>query len=216
MLVALIVAIIVTAAVEIVAEYRQATSVKYFFKPLTTILIITAALAATHADASYRWLIVVGLVFSLSGDVFLMLPEEPRSFFIPGLVVFLIAHLFYIVAFSLGVPWTASDLPLAIPFLIFGVGCAAYLWKHLGPMKAPVAAYIVVILVMGWRSAVRIGEPDIATAGAVLGCVGAVLFIVSDLILAINRFTKPFAAARATNLTTYWGGQLLIALSVHY
>ena len=160
-------------------------------------------------------MIVVGLVFSLSGDVFLMLPEKPRSFFMPGLVVFLIAHLFYIVAFCLGGGWANKDLLVAIPFLAFGIGTAVYLWPSLGAMKVPVALYILVILTMGWRAGVRIYAVDVPTPGAVIALVGAILFILSDLILALNRFVRPFASARATNLTTYFVGQACIALSVH-
>ncbi len=205
-----------TAAVSITGEYRGPRSLVYVFKPLTTILIIAAALLAEGAGATERWLITVGLVFSLAGDIFLMLPEEPPRFFIPGLVVFLIAHLFYIVAFSLGVAWAVSDAWIALPFVAFGIGCAVYLWPHLGPMKGPVVAYILVILAMGWRSAARVGAEGVPDARAVLACVGAILFILSDLILAVNKFVKPFWAARLTNLTTYWGGQALIALSLHY
>lgn len=205
-----------TAAVSITGEYRGPRTIVYVFKPLTTILIIATALLADRAGPTERWLITIGLVFSLAGDIFLMLPEEPPRFFIPGLIVFLIAHVFYIVAFSLGVPWMVSDAWIALPFVAFGIGCAVYFWPHLGPMKGPVVAYILVILVMGWRSAVRIGVEGIPMTGAVLACVGAILFILSDLILAVNKFVRPFRVARLTNLTAYWGGQALIALSLSY
>ncbi len=207
--------IAVTMLISIVAEYRRARTVVYVFKPLSTVLIITLAALAQPAECTYQVLIIIGLVFSLAGDVFLMLPEEPRSFFVPGLVVFLIAHLFYIVAFCLGGGWSSKDLLVALPFLAFGIGTAAYLWPSLGAMRAPVALYILVILAMGWRSGVRIYAVDAPMPGAVIALVGAVLFIFSDLILALNRFVRPFASARATNLTTYFAGQTCIALSVH-
>jgi uncharacterized membrane protein YhhN len=215
-LILLAVVITITATINIVAEYRGPRSAVYFFKPLTTVLIIALAAVAEQASVTYQWLIVAGLVFSLAGDVFLMLPETPRSYFVPGLIVFLIAHVFYIGAFSLGVHWSGGDALVLLPFVAFGIGTGAYLWRHLGPMKGPVAVYIVVILAMGWRAGARIGVDGIGTTGAVLALVGAILFILSDLILALNRFVRPFRSARATNLTTYWGGQLLIALSVHF
>lgn len=207
--------IAVTMLVTIVAEYRGPRLVVYVFKPMTTVLIIVLAATAQEVDRTYQILIAVGLVFSLAGDVFLMLPEAPRSYFMPGLVVFLIAHLFYIGAFVMGTRWANQDVLVLLPFVAFGVGCTAYLWRHLGPMKAPVVVYTAVILSMGWRSAARIYAPDLPTTAAICAFVGVGLFIISDLILAVNRFARPFVAARATNLTTYFAGQACIALSLH-
>ncbi|MBN1341163.1 MAG: lysoplasmalogenase [Phycisphaerae bacterium] len=211
----LVCAIALTTAVTIVTNYRDAKTLHYVAKPLTTILIIVLAAVGRDVGGLYQLLIIAGLVFSLAGDVFLMLPEKPRGFFMPGLVVFLIAHLFYIVAFCLGGGWSNRDVLVALPFVAFGIGTAAYLWPKLGPMKIPVAFYITVILVMGWRSGVRIYAVDVPTPGATIAFVGAILFILSDLILALNRFVRPFASARATNLTSYFAGQACIALSLH-
>ncbi len=209
----IVIALVMT--LEIVAEYRGPRKMVYVLKPMTTVLILALAALAGQADRTYQTLILIGLACSLSGDVCLMLPEQPRSYFIPGLVSFLIAHLFYIGAFSMGVPWTTTGWLILAPFVVFGLAVGARLWSHLGPMKGPVAAYIVVILAMGWRAGARIEAPDVGTADAVVALVGAVLFIVSDLILALNRFVRPFASARATNLTTYFAAQTCIALSLH-
>lgn len=213
---ALTAAVVVIAAVAIAGEYRPTRTLVYVFKPLTTVLIIALAVLAGQADPTYRRLIVLGLVLSLAGDVFLMLPEKPRSYFLPGLVAFLLAQVSYIWAFSLGAPWAIADLPILLPFALFGVGCSVYFWPRLGPMKLPVVAYIVVILAMGWRSGVRLGVEGVTMTSGLCALVGAVSFIVSDLILATNRFVRPFKTARLTNLTTYWGAQLLIALSLHF
>jgi len=206
--------IAVTTLIGIVADYRRARTAVYVFKPLSTVLIIALAALAQPAECTYQVLIIIGLVFSLGGDVSLMLPEEPRSYFIPGLVSFLIAHLFYVGAFSMCASWAGVDALILVPFVLFGIGTAAYLWPHLGPMKVPVACYIVVILAMGWRAGVR-SHADIPMTGAVCALVGAILFIASDLFLAINRFARPFPAARAIVLGTYFSAQTLIALSVH-
>jgi uncharacterized membrane protein YhhN len=89
--------VLLSASLHIRAEYSGPRWQVYVFKPLTTTLIIILALMATEpVSPFYQAMIVIGLVFSLGGDIFLMLPSDR---FIGGLVSFLIAHLFYIVAF---------------------------------------------------------------------------------------------------------------------
>lgn len=191
------------------AEYKGPPLQVYIFKPLTMVFIILIALSKTKASPSrYAIAVVCGLICSISGDIFLMLPSDQ---FIWGLVSFLIAHLFYIFAFTYGskirlAPWAL------ISFAVYGILIYVVLSPHLGAMKAPVAAYIIVILVMGWRAWERWSQTSQKTA--LFAFIGAVLFVISDSILALNRFREPFAAARALNLSTYFAAQWLIALSI--
>ena len=80
-------------------------------------------------------------------------------------------------------------------------------------MKAPVLVYIVVILVMGWRAWER--WAGVRHRSALLAFFGAVLFIISDSVLGINRYRGHFEIARALNLSTYYAAQWLIALSIY-
>ncbi|MBW1717633.1 MAG: lysoplasmalogenase [Deltaproteobacteria bacterium] len=191
------------------AEYYGPPIQIYIFKPLTMVFILVIAVLKTKASpALYAFAIIAGLVFSMAGDIFLMLPSDQ---FILGLVSFLIAHLFYITAFTYGrkirpAPW------LLIPFVIYGILIYGILSPYLGVMKLPVAAYIVVILIMGWRAWERWSHTTERTA--LLAFLGAVLFIISDSILALNRFREPFEVARALNLSTYFAAQWLITLSI--
>ncbi|HTO99952.1 MAG TPA: lysoplasmalogenase [Anaerolineales bacterium] len=182
----------------------------YIFKPLTTILIILVALlsGAFPADA-YARAVVLGLNFSLAGDVFLMLPHER---FMQGLVAFLLAHICYIVAFhggaaARGFAWVLLGL------LAFGAAVLAYLWKGVPPrMRIPVLIYMTAILLMASLAVGRaLGQPSAKTLSAALG---ALLFVASDSLLAINRFRRPFHPAQAFILGVYFAAQYLIALSV--
>jgi uncharacterized membrane protein YhhN len=205
----LIILAIGSAILFIWAEYNGPPIQIYIFKPLTMVFIILIAVLKTKASpAFYAFAIIAGLVCSTAGDIFLMLPTDQ---FILGLVSFLIAHLFYISAFTYGskirhAPWAL------IPFVIFGILIYVILFPYLGAMKLPVAAYILVILVMGWRAWERWSQT--AERTALFAFIGAVLFIISDSILALNRFREPFAVARALNLSTYFAAQCLIALSI--
>ena len=197
-----------SGALAILAEYRGQRRVVYIFKPLTILLIIWIALSAEASHTLYKYLIVAGLLFSLAGDIFLMLPSDR---FIAGLVSFLIAHLFYIAAFTIdggGRPvfWTA------IPFLIYGVVMLWVLVPRLGKMKVPVMVYMLVILLMVWQALNRFINTELA--GSLYAFAGAALFAASDSFLALNRFRRPFRSAQFLILSTYFTAQWLIALSV--
>lgn len=200
--------VLASALLTIRAEHGGERRRVYVFKPLTTALVVFVALQAKHATAAaYRPLIVAGLLCSLAGDVFLMLP---RDRFVAGLVSFLFAHLFYIAAFTLdggGTPraWAA------VPLVVYGALMLWLLWQRLGGLKAPVVVYVAVILLMAWQAANRwlaIGDGGSASALA-----GAVLFVASDSALAWNRFRGGFGGVQAVVLGTYFAAQWLIALS---
>jgi len=199
--------VMVSASIHIRAEYRGPTQHIYIFKPLTMVFILLIAILGQAASPFYKYMIITGLVFSLAGDIFLMLPSDR---FVAGLVAFLIAHLFYSAAF-------ASEIsaliwwPL-IPFVIFGIVIYLILAPSLGNLKVPVLIYVVVILMMAWLAWERLIQTG--HSGALLASIGAVLFIISDSVLAIDRFRGAFKLARALNLTTYFAAQLLIAGSI--
>jgi len=178
-------------------------------KPLTTALIILVALVApTPVPAAYKTLILAGLLCSLAGDIALMLPEK---WFVAGLGSFLTAHVFYILAFkpSPGRPVSAS---LLVPFLIFGLLMFRILAPSLGRLKLPVLVYIAAITAMAWLAAGRF--VDLGGTRPLLAFAGAVLFLISDSVLAYDRFVKKFSPAQAVVLGTYFPAQLLIALSI--
>ena len=198
-----------SAALHIRAEYRGPRWQVYLFKPLTTtLLFLLACMAPSVQGRRYQLAIAIGLACSLIGDVLLMLP---RDRFIAGLASFLIAHLAYILAFSSGVAFTSSPA-LALPVLAASVILLRLLWPGLGTLRLPVLLYTITILVMVWRAWAR--DAAIPSGGAVLAAAGATLFMVSDALLALNRFHRPFRIAQALIMTTYVGAQLLIALSV--
>jgi uncharacterized membrane protein YhhN len=204
-----IIPIALSAALHVRAEYRGPRWQVYLFKPLTTSLIILLALALPPSSpAPYKALIVLGLLFSLGGDVFLMLPQDR---FVFGLLSFLVAHLFYIAAFTRGADFGFTWWALLL-YLACGAAMLALLWPHLGAMRLPVLLYMAVILIMGWQALER--WQTLGTPAALAAAAGAALFVISDSALALDRFRRPFPAARALVLTTYFAAQWLIAWSV--
>lgn len=187
--------------------YRQSPRGFYTFKPLTMILIILIPTLGGEGFSLLLGLITAGLIFSVLGDVFLMLPDDR---FLSGLVAFLIAHLFYILGFLID-----QGRPIYWPILpVFGLaGLAVWFLKGgFGKLKYPAFAYVGVISCMVWLAWSR--WINGGQTHHLLAFCGAGLFMMSDLILSVNRFKVRFKAARALELATYYTGQWLIALSV--
>lgn len=198
----------ILASAYIVADYRRLQRWIYILKPLTMLMIIAVALTANSADGQYQLLIVTGLLFSLAGDSFLMLPSDH---FLHGLIAFFLAHLLYIAAF-VGVSGSTGGWWIAVALGLLAVLVYRQLQSGLGALKAAVALYMMIIVIMGWR-AWEVWLTTGQAAGLVVAA-GATLFIISDTALAFERFGKPYVAARGLIMSTYFGGQLLIALSV--
>ena len=199
--------VLVSALLTIRAEYRGPRLYVYIFKPLTVALVTLVALQTKHATAAqYKLLIIAGLACSLAGDVFLMLP---RDRFVAGLASFLVAHVFYIIAFASGA-WRPGVLAGA-GLATYGALMLVFLWKGLGKLKAAVVVYVGVILLMAWAALSR--AQTTVDGGGALAAVGALLFVASDSALAWDRFRGDFKSARAVVLATYFAAQWLIALS---
>ena len=179
------------------------------FKPLATLLILFAALAArTPVPPAYKMVILAGLVCSLAGDIALMFPERG---FQPGLVAFLAAQVLYILAFRPG-PGRTVSVGVLLPFMIYGLLMFRMLAPGLGALKLPVFVYIAAITVMAWLAAGRFIE--LGGLKPLLAFAGGVLFLISDSVLAYDRFGKRIGPAQAIILGTYFPAQILIALSV--
>lgn len=198
-----------SAIVCIYADYAGNRPQVYVFKPLTMVFIIILAFtqSATVSDP-YKWLIIIGLLFSIMGDVWLMLPQD---YFIRGLVSFLIAHLFYIAGF-LSISTDFSTFLVRLPLVLVASGVFIYLRPHLGKYFAPVMIYMLAILGMGLFAPNRYFEFE--DSARLAATTGAILFMLSDSVLAINKFAKPFVAAQGIILSTYFAAQWLIALSI--
>lgn len=180
----------------------------YFSKPLTMVLIIALAFGyqGHDHDNAHAW-VLIGLLLSLVGDVFLMLPSHR---FMQGLAAFFVAHLCYIVGFSQG-PLLLNLVDGLLLLLVAGA-FFGLLWARLGEMRVPVFCYVVIIITMVWVAA---GAWHASlTAGAASALVGAFMFLLSDAILAFDRFYRSFYHARAWVMSSYFAAQFLIAASL--
>lgn len=174
--------------------------------------------ATTHPVTArfYARAILLGMFFSCIGDIALMLPFDA---FVPGLIAFLLAHLCYIVAFRAGFR-AGKGLALAAPLLALFAGInLAGLWPLLPiDLRIPVVVYVAVLALMATLALARAWSRSSTTEppapGAHWAAIGAVLFVISDSVLAWDRFGGGLPAASLCILATYYAAQYCIARSV--
>jgi len=185
--------------------------VQSFLKPLiiTTLIGYFDSQFNSITKGLTKW-VLFALLFSLLGDVLLMFQEKNSIFFLLGLSAFLIAHIFYIIFFHnvrvkenvKGKPW------LLVVAVIYYAALINLLSPYLADMKIPVLIYGVVISFM-FMLAMHMLFIKNKPAGQWM-MVGALLFVLSDSILAINKFYQPFEAAGVLIMLTYGLAQLFI------
>ncbi|TSK45862.1 Lysoplasmalogenase-like protein TMEM86A [Bagarius yarrelli] len=160
-------------------------------------------------DHSSARKIFAGLIFSALGDAFLIWQEQ--GYFSHGLLMFAITHILYSSAFGL----KPLNLPAGLVIGTISGLCYALLYPYLsGTMTYLVAVYIALIGFMGWRAIAGVQlANDLWTWTKLSACLGAVLFMVSDLTIAVNKFCFPVPHSRAIIMATYYAAQMLIALS---
>lgn len=210
-------ALVITIFFLIRAEILGKKNQIYILKPLSTLLIIVAALVSFQEptlNMTYSIGILTGLVFSLGGDIALMFQEHQKSFLI-GLTLFLVGHLFYTATFFILGRFTIWDILSTTLLLTAALWFYKMIEPNLGSMRIPVIAYILIITLMVSRALSTLVSPVIHLQQALMIVFGALLFYISDLILAANRFWRPWKYHRIS-LVFYFGGQFLLALAASY
>lgn len=205
----------------ICTEYAKRYLAALILKGLASLLFVTLGIACFSAasDAVFGWLVMAGLVFGMAGDVLLNLRKIAQKsgdkIFSAGIAAFLIGHLLYSAALlSRG----ADALLVAVPLcaLLSGV-LTPFVLRRIdveGKLKMFGIVYVTVVLFMtSCAAGLLIIKPF--DYGHLLFTAGAVLFTLSDVILIFDLFgRKKRRAMRAFNLSTYYAGQVLIALSL--
>lgn len=200
---ALAAAALAVGVVEWWATHTGRKPVRHVTKPLSLTLLTGVALTLDPIDPTIRTWMVIGLLFSLAGDVFLLGTER---FFVFGLASFLIAHIAYVIGLFHGptsIGWSLVGLILVV-IAIATIGRRIVRGVRTHPehggsaMVGPVVAYLVVI------SAMVVASFGTASAVAV---VGASLFYASDAILAWNRFVETRRLGAVAVMVTYHLGQ---------
>ncbi|KAK9760568.1 Lysoplasmalogenase [Basidiobolus ranarum] len=182
--------------------------------PILSLACFCQTSYASPCIVSLRNFVTFGLIFSAAGDVFLELDND--KYFVNGLGSFLIAHVLYIGAFLVkevpGCKPVSRGKKIITGMVLFSFYVSILFNILLPSLRAlnkedfiiPVSIYAFAIVVMTWCAYVR---------GESRGFVGAGFFVISDFLLAWNKFVEPIAYGHRYVMATYYMAQLLITLS---
>jgi len=200
---------LVATAALLVAQHRDSMLGIWIAKPLAATAYIGAALALGALDTLYGCAVLTALVLSWFGDVFLIPREAPRSFK-AGVLSFLLAHVAFALAFALrGLDWLVVAVA-AVAAAAVAVALLRWLRPHL-PRDLTVAVHVYVAVI----SLMLVAAAGTAAAlGGAAIFIGALMFYVSDLAVARERFVASSFSNRAWGLPLYFGGQLFLASTV--
>ncbi len=158
--------------------------------------------------------LIRAMFFCWAGDVLLLRQNDDENFFILGLLAFLIGHLLYIYAYR-QLQWRNpgpipfhTKLLTASPIYVLAILLIWYLYPGLGTLAVPVMVYALVLAVMVQTGIFRMGRTSPDSFWFVNA--GAALFMLSDSLLGINKFSTPFTGAAGIVMLTYILGQYLI------
>jgi uncharacterized membrane protein YhhN len=192
---------IVAALVYFAGLAVDAPALRLLSKPVPALAL--AALVCSARRDGYATALAVGLILSALGDVLLEVPGR----FVAGLATFLCAHVAYTAAFVR--EERRLRLERALPFAAWLLAAFVWIRPGLGDLTVPVVVYMLAIGTMMWRAAARWG----AHPGATAALVGAILFGLSDTLIAVDRFHAPIPGAPYAIILLYWAGQAGIAAS---
>ncbi|MDO8908528.1 MAG: lysoplasmalogenase [Pseudohongiella sp.] len=175
---------------------------RWFFKIIPIALLLQLALSRTEGKT--RTLLGLGLVLSAIGDVLLALD----GLFVQGLAAFLLAQVTYTVLFLTQFSWQPRRLPWAAFIVVYALVCTLFIVPGAGDMKLPVTAYMIAISAMAIAAGFRRDQQFLWVA------MGALIFMVSDTLIAVGRFVTPFEYSGIAVMSTYYLAQLLICVGI--
>ena len=188
--------------------------VRLISKPLLMPLLILLYAREKLDGKTFTLLMICALFFSWLGDIFLLFEQNNSLYFILGLSSFLTAHMLYIIYFvkirSSRVSYFRKQ-PALLTIVVAYVFALVYLiWPKLGALKLPVLIYAITIGTMLFLALWQYGRLN--NKISILFISGAILFVLSDSALALNRFYYPSSWSGAFVMLTYVAAQILLTM----
>jgi len=196
--------------------FYKGWKIEFLLKPLTMVFLFSFLLTSTALQGIALWY-GIGVILSLAGDIFMMLPKEQ---FKAALIVFLLAHIAYIIGLNPTLP-PVNAFGMIMAVLLGMIGARLYkriaaglLAQGKESLQKPVFAYTAVITIMLLSALLTFSRPEWDRNAAITVSLGAALFMLSDAILAWTKFVKPIKNGRVINVAIYHLGQILLIYGV--
>jgi uncharacterized membrane protein YhhN len=205
------------AVADWVVVWRAWLRAEYIIKPAVLIALIAWFWVVTGFSGMAAWF-GAGLVFSLLGDVFLLIPDK---LFLPGLVAFLLAHVAYIVGFNLTLPglsWAGFAILIAVllaaGWLVRRVMAGLVRHKADAVLRYGVVVYSLALTLMALSALLTLTRPEWGLRAALPAALGGLLFFASDSLLALDRFVSPIPHGQFLVHLTYHLAQIALTIGV--
>lgn len=185
----------------------------FIAKPLLVLsLICFFWIKSKSFNKVHRTLVFLALLFSLIGDIFLMFTNYDGIFFMAGLFAFLIGHIMYILSFSKNRGTGKLFNWFSILILLYGIGFFISIYSNLKSLFVPVLLYMLVILTMVVFAYLRKGAVKYFSFTLVL--LGALFFLISDSLIALNKFYQPIMYPKTSIMITYAIAQYCLIIGI--
>jgi uncharacterized membrane protein YhhN len=218
-----LVLLFMVAAINWVAVAKGWKKVEYLAKPATMFVLLGLLALAGGFGSTPLIFFGLGIIFSLAGDVFLMVSYARFSdrWFLPGLIAFLLAHVAYIAGLNTPMPNVSPVWSLGLS-IILALTTARILrrilagvsQKGLRRLVRPVALYGMAVTLMLLSALLTLFSSEWKASASGLVASGAVLFYFSDILLAWNKFVNPIKYGRLANMILYHLGQFALVIGV--
>lgn len=195
---------LLAVAADLLSIYFQWDDIRFISKPLIVLSLLAYFFAAAGNRGGF---FKAALLFSLVGDVALLFEGRDPLFFMIGLGSFLLAHIFYIIAFR-KMGKVAPRWLWIIAVGIYLVTLLYVLFPYLGELKVPVLIYAFVLC--GMLLAVVHAFRNLYAKPGIICLAGALMFVLSDSLLAINKFYFGFTLSGLAIMFTYACAQYLL------
>lgn len=213
----LMVLALVFAALEALALWKYWHRLEYIAKPAVMVVLFIWLLTSVGMNGALIWF-GLGILFSLLGDVLLMISLD--RMFLPGLVAFLLAHVAYVIGFNIPLPlFSAWSLIFAFMVGLGGTRIIRRIVDSLASsgnvrMRTPILIYSLVISLMLLSAMMKLTDITWSANASALVSLGALLFYLSDIVLAWNKFVAPIQYGRIYNIGLYHLGQITLIAGV--
>lgn len=202
-------AYIVFAAIHLILVLFQYETAVYYSRFFLVPVLMLAYFKSTALKSVVHKLVFAGLFCGALGDAALV--QDDESLFIAGLGCFLIGHLFYIAAFQTEIKRTCTEEKSVVVFLymLILIGVLLFLFPYLGEMKLPVIIYSAVLMLMSCMAFMRWDKSEKRSSLWIFS--GSIAFVISDFMIASDKFYQPFDSSQLLILLTYLFAQFGIA-----
>lgn len=197
---------------QIAGRWLSSPLLDYIFKPLIMPCLALYLYFSVQGKLSkFSKFIIAGFTFSWLGDIALILEKFNNQLFLLGLAFFLVAHILYMIAFNIHVrkPFFQEKPLLFVPLFLYGIGFFYFLYPNLQGFTVPVLLYTIVITAMVAFALNR--KNNVSPQSFRLIFRGALFFVLSDSLIALNKFMLQIPYSGLWVMLTYMIAQYLIA-----